>query len=60
MTRNVEVVRPDASLAETPQKLDQLNVGHLPVNPVFCYEEQADRTSARVLEDVSQSSALDR
>jgi CBS domain-containing protein len=31
MTRNVETVRPDASLEEAARKMDDLNVGPLPV-----------------------------
>jgi CBS domain-containing protein len=31
MTRNVEVVRPDSTIAEAARKMDQLNVGSLPV-----------------------------
>ena len=31
MTRNVEVIRPEAPLAEAARKMDQLNVGPLPV-----------------------------
>jgi CBS domain-containing protein len=31
MTRQVEVISPDASLEEAARKMDQLNVGPLPV-----------------------------
>jgi CBS domain-containing protein len=31
MTRNVEVIHPDAPLAEAAKKMDELNVGPLPV-----------------------------
>jgi CBS domain-containing protein len=31
MTRNVEVIRPDAPIAEAAKRMDELNVGPLPV-----------------------------
>lgn len=88
MTRNVDVVQPDASLEEAARKMDQLNVGPLPVcdgdrlvgmvtdrditvratsagkdprstpireamsrDIVYCYEDQDVQDAARLMQD---------